>query len=292
MLPVKIMSAIESIPGLHELGSELKQSLHEFILAGGEPARKAADVLHGTWLGHPAHPPMTDVVVGGWSMGAIFDVLATVTGNPVFEQVADRCTEAGAVAAIPTALTGLVEYSTVQQPAVSAATAHGALNSLALPFYLWSIRERRRGNRERAVCLALSAYFVMFSSAWLGGHLAFAKKVGVDHGQSFDGPTEWTDVLDAGELELRQPRKVDLGGKSVLVYRSNGRVYAIDGVCSHAGGPLEEGTFDECTVQCPWHDSVFDLRNGRIVHGPATHPQAAFDARIRNGRVEVRLQRG
>lgn len=64
---------------------------------------------------------------------------------------------------------------------------------------------------------------------------------------------------------------------------------AIDAVCSHAGGPLDEGSFEGCFVQCPWHDSVFDLRDGRVKHGPATIPQPGFAVRERNGQLEVRL---
>ena len=39
-----------------------------------------------------------------------------------------------------------------------------------------------------------------------------------------------------------------------------------------------------------WHDSVFDLRDGSVVHGPATYPEPAFDARLNGGKVEVRLR--
>ena len=170
--------------------------------------------------------------------------------------------------------------------------AHATLNSVGLLLYLWSIRERRGGNRKRGVGLALTAFVITGFSAWIGGHLTFRKQVGVNHSQVLDGPQDWTAVLDAGELEMGEPRRVEVDEQSVVVYRSNGSVYAMGGVCSHAGAPLENGTFDDCRVTCPWHDSVFDLRDGSIVHGPATHPQPAFDARVRGGRVEVRLRRG
>jgi len=60
-------------------------------------------------------------------------------------------------------------------------------------------------------------------------------------------------------------------------------------VCSHAEGPLEKGTFTGCQVQCPWHDSVFDLRSGRVVHGPALYPEPSYETRVRAGKVEIRL---
>ena len=78
-------------------------------------------------------------------------------------------------------------------------------------------------------------------------------------------------------------------GKHVLLCREGDRIFAIGAVCSHAGGPLDQGKISRGCVQCPWHDSVFDLRDGRIVHGPATQPQPSFETRVSGGRVEIRL---
>jgi len=61
--------------------------------------------------------------------------------------------------------------------------------------------------------------------------------------------------------------------------------------CSHAGAPLDEEQFYDGCVECPWHNSVFDLRDGRVIHGPATFPEPTYDARMRDGQVEVRLRR-
>ena len=45
---------------------------------------------------------------------------------------------------------------------------------------------------------------------------------------------------------------------------------------------------DGHTVQCPWHGSVFDVRDGALVRGPSAYPQPAWDTRVQNGRIEVR----
>jgi nitrite reductase/ring-hydroxylating ferredoxin subunit len=74
----------------------------------------------------------------------------------------------------------------------------------------------------------------------------------------------------------------------VLLHRGADEVHAIDDVCSHAGALLHRGEVDGCTVECPLHFSVFDLRDGHIVRGPAHHPQPVLPARVRNGWIEVR----
>ncbi|MYQ33850.1 Rieske (2Fe-2S) protein, partial [Streptomyces sp. SID4956] len=76
----------------------------------------------------------------------------------------------------------------------------------------------------------------------------------------------------------------------VLVVReSGGEVHALAERCSHLAGPLSEGTVADGCVRCPWHGSVFRLSDGWNVAGPATAPQPAFDTRVVDGHVEVRL---
>ena len=74
--------------------------------------------------------------------------------------------------------------------------------------------------------------------------------------------------------------KVEVLGKSVLLSMINGEVYAIDAVCSHEGGPLEDGILDGFEVECPWHGSRFDVRTGEVRNPPADIPQMAYEVKI------------
>jgi ferredoxin-NADP reductase/nitrite reductase/ring-hydroxylating ferredoxin subunit len=58
--------------------------------------------------------------------------------------------------------------------------------------------------------------------------------------------------------------RVELNGKSIVLYTVNGKVYAMDAVCSHEGGPLEEGTLEGYELKCPWHYAIFDVRNAKV----------------------------
>jgi nitrite reductase/ring-hydroxylating ferredoxin subunit len=93
--------------------------------------------------------------------------------------------------------------------------------------------------------------------------------------------------MSASDLYESDRRRIEVEGNPVLLYRYGGTIYAIGAVCSHAGGPLEEGTFEEYCVTCPWHDSVYDVRDGTLVHGPTTYNQPRYRARIRNGQIEL-----
>ncbi len=279
---------IQRIPGLKSYAERSSRTLHELILGGGTPVRKAVDMLHGTWLGHPVHPIMTDFVIGAWGIGALTDVLALSRNDHQLQKIGDLLAEVGTCAAIPTIATGLADFSAVKKPAAPTTVVHAALNGVNVALYLMSIRERRRGRHGRGISLSLLGMGLATASAWLGGHLVYNLKVGVDHSEA-TGPEEWTTTVSSFDVPDGRPVKTDVAGNPVLLFRFNGTVYGIDATCNHAGGPLEEGRIDGCFVQCPWHDSVFDLRDGSIKHGPATRPQAAFDVRERDGKVEVRL---
>jgi ferredoxin-NADP reductase/nitrite reductase/ring-hydroxylating ferredoxin subunit len=58
--------------------------------------------------------------------------------------------------------------------------------------------------------------------------------------------------------------RVELNGKSIVLSTVNGKVYAMDAVCSHEGGPLEEGTLEGYELKCPWHYAIFDVRNAKV----------------------------
>ena len=274
--------------GLQSLGEKLSSAIHEAVLEGGEPARTAADLLHGTWLGHPLHAVLTDLTVGAWSLGLLFDWIGRLSGSRDFTRAADLLTTTGVLSAIPTAVSGLTDFSAIKQDAASTATVHAMTNTVGLGLYIWSMRERSRGNRGRALALSSIAYSAIGLSAWLGGELVYKYKVGINHGEEFDEIQKWTPVLAASSLVKGNRRCVELNGKKVLLYRDGKTIFAIGAVCSHAGGPLEEGRIDGSFVECPWHNSIFDLRSGGIKHGPATKPQAAFETRISAGQIEIR----
>ena len=100
----------------------------------------------------------------------------------------------------------------------------------------------------------------------------------------------WTDVLAADALRDEEPRVVDADGTAVMVVRHGGELYALSDRCSHLGESLHEGTIADCRITCPAHDSVFDLRDGALIHGPAAWPQPSWDVRVRAGRIEVRAR--
>jgi ferredoxin-NADP reductase len=67
-----------------------------------------------------------------------------------------------------------------------------------------------------------------------------------------------------------------------------GKVYALDAVCSHEGGPLEEGTLNGFEIECPWHGSKFDVRTGEVRSPPADTPQSVYEVKVENNDILIR----
>jgi nitrite reductase/ring-hydroxylating ferredoxin subunit len=78
-----------------------------------------------------------------------------------------------------------------------------------------------------------------------------------------------------------------LGNTALVLVRRGDVVHALKETCSHAGGPLSQGEVRGDVIICPWHYSNFRLSDGVVKHGPATHRQPAYAARINADQVEV-----
>ena len=80
-------------------------------------------------------------------------------------------------------------------------------------------------------------------------------------------------------------------GTKIGVFNCDGTLYAIEDRCSHDDGPLAEGEFDAdaCTVECPRHGSLFDVRSGRPKTLPAYVPVETFEARVEDGNVRLEV---
>jgi nitrite reductase/ring-hydroxylating ferredoxin subunit len=82
--------------------------------------------------------------------------------------------------------------------------------------------------------------------------------------------------------------RVTIDGREIAVFNLGGSLYAIDAACTHAGGPLDEGTVGAGrSVVCPWHGSAFDLTTGAVVEGPAQRPVRPYPVRTEHGRLVI-----
>lgn len=87
-------------------------------------------------------------------------------------------------------------------------------------------------------------------------------------------------VCALSELEEDVPKRVELGGTPVSVVLTEGEVFAIHDICSHANVSLSEGEVEDCQIECWLHGSTFDLRTGKPSGLPATRPVPVYPVMI------------
>ena len=96
-------------------------------------------------------------------------------------------------------------------------------------------------------------------------------------------------VAKADEVPIGGGRSVRVAGKQIGLFQVEGKYYAIDNTCPHAGGPLSEGDVEGTVVECPWHGSRFNLETGKVLYGPALADVACYAVRREGDDIEIEL---
>jgi len=145
----------------------------------------------------------------------------------------------------------------------------------------WLGKSRRSGRIVGALGYAVMAY-----ASHLGGKMVYEHRVDADRTDGRVFPDEFVATLPESTLADGKPTQAMYQGLPVLLVRRGDRVFAVADTCSHFGGRFPKVVGD--SIVCPYHPSRFALEDGRVMDGPAVHPQPCLEVRARNGQIEVR----
>ena len=280
----------KSPPATPPLDERFQKRLDKFLYSRGQAsAQQLRNFLNGTWLGEPLHVVLTDVPIGVWTVAIMFDALDLLAGRREFALAADASIAIGLVGAAGAAVTGMTDWSDVDPPARRMGFIHGLLNISATALFTASLilRKKKRSRTSGRIAAALG-YTILSYAAHLGGRMVYEERVGVDRtaGQAF--PEEFVAVLPETELPDGKPVRGVHDGVPILLVRCGERLFAMAETCSHFSGPLSEGKLVGESIVCPYHASRFALKDGRVLDGPAVHPQPCLEIRSHNGQIQVR----
>ncbi len=253
--------------------------------------------------GHPLHPLLIAFPIGFLCGALVADVVGRIAGWPSVWTTGAYLSVAGVVTGLVAAVPGLIDYFAVVPPDSSAktrATYHMLVNASALVLFAagWAFRDGTTlMPGYGTLVLQLAGVGLLTMGGWLGGTLVYRNQIGVDHRyagagkwreEHLDGrPGEAIVVAKADELKAGQMKLLHVGGRRIVLARTEDGYVAFDDHCTHKGGPLSDGVLSCGVVTCPWHGSQFDVRGGSVKSGPAERPINTF--RLEEAGGEVRL---
>ena len=102
---------------------------------------------------------------------------------------------------------------------------------------------------------------------------------------------DFVKVAESKDIGPSSMKAVDVAGEKVCLISTKGNYYAIGNVCTHVGGPLDEGTLEGYEVECPWHGSKFDVRSGEPTKPPASQAVPNYEVKVEGNNILVRKKK-
>ena len=100
---------------------------------------------------------------------------------------------------------------------------------------------------------------------------------------------EFINVANKKDVLAGKAISVNAKGKDIALFNVDGKFYAVDNECTHAGAPLCEGTINGTTVTCPWHGAEFNLSDGQVLAAPACDPIKSYKVMIDGDDIKIEV---
>ena len=264
-------------------------------------------VFEGKPVRSPLHPLLVHVPIALFPISLLLDLGSWMMPRPELGLVraAFVCVIAGLGTGVLAAVFGMFDYTQIRDdhPAKKTATLHLILNVVALGLFAAGAG-LRYGDLDTLrtaiapVLVSVAGLGVLAYSGYLGGKMVYSDGIGPGRHRRRGRLPENTIVVrtqgagpvavaDDSALKEGDTLRVELDGVVMAVARTKDGVFAFQEFCTHRYAPLSEGALRGCEIVCPWHNSRFDLRNGKVTQGPATVELRTFRAESRGGKIWV-----
>jgi nitrite reductase/ring-hydroxylating ferredoxin subunit/uncharacterized membrane protein len=256
--------------------------------------RRLKIFLNGTWVGHPLHPVLTDIPIGAWTLAIVLDLIGLLFQLPQLGLASSIAVGVGVVGAAGAIAAGLMDWLDVDPPEKAIGAFHATLNTSATVLFVASFLIRWGQHWQPGwgtFAVALAGYLLVMGGGYLGGIMVFHMGVMINRNAYRSGPDDFRLAAATGDLVEGQLERLLIEEQPILLAKLDGKIHALSAVCSHYGAPLNEGTVVDRTIECPWHFSRFSLEDGRVVQGPACAAVPAYECRIVNNQVQIRIRR-
>jgi len=101
---------------------------------------------------------------------------------------------------------------------------------------------------------------------------------------------DFVKVFKTSDIPPGKVRLIEVAGQPIAVCNVDGTFYAVDNVCTHDGGPLDQGELEGYEIECPRHGARFDVRTGQVTLMPAVIPIRAYSVRVEGDDLLVKVE--
>jgi len=101
--------------------------------------------------------------------------------------------------------------------------------------------------------------------------------------------SDWVRIADESDVKDGEAFASEYDGEAIALYRYEGQICAIGDICTHEHVRLSDGWLDGDRIECPLHQSCFEIRTGKVIEGgPAYEDVPAYAVRVEEGGIFVR----
>ena len=251
---------------------------------------------------HPIHPMLIAFPIAFFTGAFLFDLLAYLMVTEDFRRTSFFLIIAGIIGGIVAAIPGLIDLVSVVPPKSSAkkrGIKHGLLNTTVLLLFALCLSIWNRTDLDHRIITVIQfiAVILLAVTGYMGATLIYRNQIGVDIRYAHAG--KWKEIyseINNRQIEIpfenlkeNQMRLIHASGKRIVLARSDNEYVAFDDHCTHRGGSLAGGSMICGTVQCPWHGSQFDVRNGTVKAGPAKESIKTYKVMQEGERLIIQL---
>ena len=104
--------------------------------------------------------------------------------------------------------------------------------------------------------------------------------------QKEDG--DFVKVAETKDIQTSQMKEIQIDGQDICIANVEGKYYAIGNLCTHEGGPLADGRLEGYEVECPWHQSKFDIWTGEVTSHPASESEPTYEIKVDGNSILVK----
>ena len=271
------------------------------------------DFLEGKPIRHPLHPMLVHLPIGLFILSLLLDLASfAFRSTPNLVHGSFYAMLLGIITALIAAVPGFVDYTDIRSdhPGRRIATTHLTLNLIVVALYGINLGIRSSSLNEfqtplGPLILSLVGLVLLSASGYLGGRLVYNEGISVGrhkrrtpipastlHFSTHEnGEIAFIPIPEAERLGEKETLRVEIDGQLIAIANIDNNIYAFQEFCTHRFGPLSEGDLKDLNVQCPWHNSCFDVRTGKVTNGPAKVDLKTFKVETRDGKICVGVPR-